>query len=75
LPVLSLLGAVGDFLKVLLTALGWLKEEREKQIGVDIQQGADAKAALALETKVAQIAAQPVTQSAVDQALSKGGLF
>lgn len=67
------LGALGDFLKVLLTALGWLKEEREKQTGIDLQAGADSKAALA--TVLAENAARdaaPVDQAGVMNSLEAG---
>lgn len=64
---------VGEFLKLLGFAMGWLKDEREKQTGIDLQRGADAEAALAVTQKVAAVAATPVTQADVDKALSKGG--
>lgn len=73
--ILSALGTVGEFLKLLGFAMGWLHDEHEKQTGIDLQRGADAEAALSVETKVAQVAAHTVTQDDVDRALSKGGVF
>lgn len=69
---MGLLALLGSFFKSLAIALGWAHDESLKQTGIDLQQGRDAKDALVTEKKVADVAAQPVTPSDVDSALSEG---
>jgi hypothetical protein len=52
-----------------------VQEAKQQQTGIDLQSGADAKAALAVETRVAEVAAQTVGVAEVDKALSPGGDF
>lgn len=72
---MAILSAVADFLKLLGVIFGLIQEERQRQTGIDLQAGADAKAALAAADRVAVVAAQPVTDADVDKALSPGGDF
>jgi hypothetical protein len=71
----SIISAILAFLKLAGTILGLVQEARQQQTGIDLQSGADAKAALAVETRVAEVAAQTVGVVEVDKALSVGGEF
>lgn len=72
--ILSALGAVGDFIKLLGALFGWFHDESEKQTGVKLQQGADAEASLARQKAVDAVANKPVSDDDVERAL-KGGTF
>lgn len=67
--LLTVFSAIGQALKVLGVIMGWLQEERQMQIGVKLQQGADAQTALAVSEAMAKAAAEaPKTQ---DEAVSR----
>jgi hypothetical protein len=68
-----MLAGIFAFFKGLAIALGWLKEEREKQTGMDLQAGHDAeKALVVVKAEEAAVAAAPSTLGGVEDEMSKG---
>ena len=73
---MGFLSAAGALLKIIATALGWLQQERQTQIGVDLQRGADAETALATVEKMqaAEDAAPKTQADAVSRLMAGWGM-
>lgn len=71
--ILAALGTVGEFLKLAGAILGLIQQERQTQVGMDLQAGHDAEVALVtVKAEEAAVASAPQTLDDAEAAMDKG---